>query len=193
MTTEAQVPLSLTSMNRRAIAEITHVVEAVDPAEVEQFVEAIAAAGRIVCYGVGREGLMIKALCMRLYHLGLDAHIVGDMTTPPIAAGDILVVSAGPGHFSTVASLMSVAKKAGAKVACFTATQDGKCAAVADIRILLPAQTMATDKCAASSFLPMGSLYEGVQYLVYEYLVLMLRDRLGAKPKDMRARHTNLE
>ena len=30
---------------------------------------------------------MMKALCMRLMHLGLDAHMVGDMTTPPVARG----------------------------------------------------------------------------------------------------------
>lgn len=184
---------SLKDMNARAVAELSHVIEAIDVAEIERFVDAIAGAKRIACYSVGREGLMIKALCMRLFHLGLDAHFVGDMTTPPIGAGDLLVVSAGPGDFATVAGLISVAQKAGAKVACFTATEDSSAAERADIRVLLPAQTMATDTSAPSSFLPMGSLYEGVQYLVYEYIVLILRDRLGADPDAMRARHTNLE
>ena len=67
---------------------------------------ALAGAGRIACYGVGREGLMMKALAMRLYHLGLDAHVVGDMTAPPLGIGDVLMVSAGPGDFATVAALV---------------------------------------------------------------------------------------
>ncbi|KAG7014776.1 hypothetical protein SDJN02_22405, partial [Cucurbita argyrosperma subsp. argyrosperma] len=30
--------------------------------------------GRLFLYGVGREGLMLKALCIRLAHLGLSSH-----------------------------------------------------------------------------------------------------------------------
>jgi 6-phospho-3-hexuloisomerase len=44
-----------------------------------------------------------------------------------------------------------------------------------------------------ASVLPMGSLFEGAQYLVFEMLILMLRDRLGVAPEAMRDRHTNLE
>jgi 6-phospho-3-hexuloisomerase len=54
-------------------------------------------ARRTACYGVGREGLMMKALCMPLMHLALDAHVVGDVTAAPIGQGDLLLVSAGPG------------------------------------------------------------------------------------------------
>ena len=45
----------------------------------------------------------------------------------------------------------------------------------------------------ASSILPMGSLYEGAQFVVFEILVLMLRDRLNVTRDAMRRRHTNLE
>jgi 6-phospho-3-hexuloisomerase len=60
--------------------------------------------------------------------------------------------------------------------------------------LVIPAQTMANDRgAAATSVLPMGSLYEGAQYLAFELLILALRDRLGVAPEAMRARHTNLE
>jgi 6-phospho-3-hexuloisomerase len=39
----------------------------------------------------------------------------------------------------------------------------------------------------------MGSLFEGAQFVVFELLVLLLRDRLGETAETMRARHTNLE
>jgi len=39
----------------------------------------------------------------------------------------------------------------------------------------------------------MGSLFEGAQYLVFELLVLALRDHLDEPAERMRARHTNLE
>ena len=131
---------------------------------------------------------------MRLYHLGLDAHVVGDMTTPPVAQGDLLLVSAGPGQFSTVAALSDIARQAEARVICFTAEPEGLVPQAADAVVHLPAQTMAADQGdAATSILPMGSLYEALMFLFFELLVLDLRDRIGIAPDTMRANHTNLE
>ncbi len=179
----------------KALEELGAVVAAVDGAAVASAVAAIVAAKRLALYGVGREGLMMRALAMRLYHLGLDAHVVGDMSTPPLSDGDLLLVSAGPGYFSTVAALLEVAKKAGAKTLCFTAQPAGVVPQAADLALHLPAQTMADDQSAERtlSVLPMGSLYEGAQYLVFELLVLALRAELGETQESLRARHTNLE
>jgi 6-phospho-3-hexuloisomerase len=58
----------------------------------------------------------------------------------------------------------------------------------------LPAQTMASDSGpGASAVLSMGSAFEGAQYVFFEVLVLLLRERLGITADAMRARHTNLE
>ncbi|MDD9908145.1 MAG: SIS domain-containing protein [Ahrensia sp.] len=163
-------------------------------AQIPDLAKRLAGAGRIVCYGVGREGLMMKALAMRLYHLGLDAHVVGDMTAPPVGNGDVLFVSAGPGSFSTVAGLVGVAQEAGTDVVCITAEPDGPVPQSADVVVHAPAQTMAADKGAqATSILPMGSLFEALMFLFFELLVLDLRDQLGITPDAMRANHTNLE
>ncbi|MEM8572336.1 MAG: SIS domain-containing protein [Pseudomonadota bacterium] len=162
--------------------------------QIEPLAQELTGANRIACYGVGREGLMMKALAMRLYHLGLNAHVIGDMTTPALGSGDLLLVSAGPGHFSTVEALAGVARKAGARVACFTAEPDGPVPLSADLAVVLPAQTMAADQgAAATSVLPMGSLYEALMFLFFEIVVLDLRERLYLAPDAMRGRHTNLE
>ncbi len=179
---------------RAAAEELGAAAAAVDPAGVDALAAAIAEARRLALAGVGREGLMMRALAMRLYHLGLDAHVVGDMTTPALGPGDLLLVSAGPGDFSTIRALVDTALAAGARAACVTAQPDGavplRCAPV----LVIPAQTMADDTGPApASVLPMGSLYEGAQYVVFECLILALRDRLGVSPAAMRANHTNLE
>ncbi len=182
------------SLAEQGVAELRAAVMAVDEGAVETLTDAIVAANRIALHGVGREGLMMKALAMRLFHLGLQAHVVGDMTTPPLGGGDLLLVSAGPGHFGTVAALVETASAAGARTACFTAQPGGAVPKACDLVVLLPAQTMADDRRpAAASVLPMGSLYEGVQFIAFELLVLRLRDRLGETAETMRARHTNLE
>ncbi len=185
--------MTIKEMNAKAVAELTEVINRIDPVQVDTLIEILATAKRVVLYGVGREGLMMKALAMRLFHMGLDAHVVGDMTTPPVGKGDVLVVSAGPGSFATVEALRGVAHNFGAKTICFTAQADGKTPQSADFTVVLPAQTMADDTTGPTSILPMGSLYEGVQYLFFEYLVLMLRDHMKVTPEQMHQNHTNLE
>ena len=182
---------------RAAADELGRACAAIDPSEMAALVEAIAGAGRIVLHGVGREGLMMRALAMRLHHLGLDAHVAGDMSVPPLGAGDLLVVSAGPGDFATVRALAGVAAGARARTACVTARPEGATPRACDVVLAIPAQTMADDQGrdggAPASILPMGSLFEGAQFLAFELLVLALRDRLGVDAAAMRARHTNLE
>ncbi len=183
----------MASLYEAALDELRAVFARIDNAAVDRAVAEIAAARRIALYGVGREGLQVKGLCMRLFHLGRAAAMVGDMTTPPLAPGDLLVVSAGPGAFSTVLALMGVARQAGARTLVVTAQPGGEAARAADVVLPVPAQTMADDRGGSVSVLPMGSLYEGAQYVLFEVMILKLRDRLGVSPEAMRANHTNLE
>ncbi|KAL6651215.1 hypothetical protein ACP70R_010140 [Stipagrostis hirtigluma subsp. patula] len=170
---------------------------------VSELAAAAARGGRVFVHGVGREGLMMRALCMRLAHLGLPAHCVGDVTAPPASAGDLLVASAGPGAFSTVDAICGVARGAGARVLLLTARPDGAGFPLrqADVVAHLPAQTMADDdeegaaapERSSQEKLPMGSLYEGAMFVLFEMVVLELARVLGQSPAQMRARHTNLE
>ncbi len=179
---------------RNAAEELRVAAAGVDPGQLNDLIEEIAAAEKVVVAGVGREGLMMRALAMRLFHMGLDAHVVGDMTAPRVGKGDLLLVSAGPGDFGTIRALVDVARSAGARCGCITAQPDGAVPQNCDRVLVIPAQTMANDSAdAASSTLPMGSLFEGAQFLVFECLILLLRDRIGMTPDAMRANHTNLE
>jgi 6-phospho-3-hexuloisomerase len=183
----------MASLYHAALDDLRAVLDRMDDAAVDRCVEMIMAARRIAIYGVGREGLQMKGFCMRLFHLGRAVAMVGDMTTPPIGSGDLLIVSAGPGGFSTVLGLMDVAKNAGAKTLVVTAQPQGSAAQHADEVLVIPAQTMADDQGPSQSVLPMGSLFEGAQYILFEVMVLKLRDRLGVTTEAMRANHTNLE
>jgi 6-phospho-3-hexuloisomerase len=73
-----------------------------------------------------------------------------------------------------------------------TAQPAGRAAQVADTVIQLPAQTMADDRGSAG-VLPMGSLYEAVQLVFFDLVSILLRDKTGQTPDEMRSRHTNLE
>lgn len=196
--------VAVSTLYSQALDELKTLFHRVDDEQVDAAVNIIAKANQIALYGVGREGLQIKGLAMRLFHLGLKVAVVGDMTTPALGEGDLLIVSAGPGSFSTVNALIGEAHKAGAKVMCITAQPEGASAVAADYNVTIPAQTMADDmgsekmtadggELKAQSILPMGSLFEGAQYILFEVMILKLKALLSVSTLTMRSHHTNLE
>jgi 6-phospho-3-hexuloisomerase len=177
----------------QATGELAAALAGVAPDQIDRLADEILTARRIVCAGLGREGLMVRALCMRLMHLGLDAHVAFDMTTPPVGAGDLLIVSNGPGRLESSAALVSRARGDGARTLVVTAQPEGPALQTADVVIVLPAQTMADDTGPSASMLPMGTLFEWLELAFFDLLALRLRERTGQTFDELRARHTNLE
>lgn len=77
---------TINQMGARALADLAAVLANVEEAIVDRFIAELASARRIALHGLGREGLQMRGLAMRLFHMGLDVHVVGDMTTPPLGA-----------------------------------------------------------------------------------------------------------
>jgi 6-phospho-3-hexuloisomerase len=183
---------TLREMSEIALTELGQSLSGVDPAAFDRIVDEVMAAKTVVCFGLGREGLMIRAFCMRLMHLGFDAHVAGDVTAPPIGPGDLLLTSSGPGDLLLVRSMIELAHRAGARVVLFTAQPDGPDPRGADAAIVIPAQTMANDR-GSESMLPMGTAYEISLLILLDLAALGLRERTGQTMAQLRARHSNLE
>ncbi len=174
--------------------EIGEPLSRMDLAQTEALCVAIAKARRVVVYGCGREALQIRGFGMRMYHLGLTTGVVGDMNCPPVEEGDLFLASCGPGELATVLALLGQATKAGCKTAIITAESDGSAAKHADMILTIPAQTMASDQGPRpKSVLPMGSVFEGALFVLFEVMVARLVELLAVTPEAMRARHTNME
>jgi len=95
---------------------------------------------------------------------------------------------------ATVLTLMKIAHAARAKNLLVTAQPRASAADLADFVLVIPAQTMADDQGAQqTSVLPMGSVFEGALFLLFEIMVLKLKDMLGVSSEAMRARHSNME
>jgi len=179
---------------RMALDELAAVLGRVDEDAMDKACRLIAEAGGIGVFGCGREALQMKGFAMRLFHLGLPVAVVGDVTMPPLGPGDLFLVTAGPGELATVVALMKIAKDAGTTILLLTAQGESSAAKLADFTLLVPAQTLADDRGAsATSVLPMGSVYEGALFVLFEVMVLKLKKMLGASLEAMRARHTNME
>ena len=84
--------MTLADQIAQAAGEMAAGAAGTDPRQMTARVEALATANQIAAFGCGREGLMMRALAKRLYHLGLDVDMVGDMSCPPLAQGDLLLV-----------------------------------------------------------------------------------------------------
>ena len=106
---------TIAALAQRALGDLARVAAAVPDDAADGLIEALASARRIAIYGAGREGLQMRGLAMRLFHLGRDVSVVADMTVPPIGPGDLLFVSAGPGASNIGDALIKVAKEAGAR------------------------------------------------------------------------------
>src|ERR1700727_3621152 len=140
------------ALGTRTGQDLAAVFAKFEASQLEPLSQELLAAKRIVCYGVGREGLMMEAIAMRLMHAGFKSYVVGEMVTPPVGAGDIFFTSAGPGHFPIIETLLRVAREAGGRTVGVTAQPARASQMPVDVAIHLPAQTM-VDVTAGPSLL----------------------------------------
>jgi 6-phospho-3-hexuloisomerase len=170
---------SLAQLSKGALSDLADVFAAMPEDALDRLIEEIVKARRIVVFGLGREGLQMRGFAMRLFHMGRDVAVWGDMTTPALGPGDLFIASAGPGDLPTAHTLVDIAREAGARTALVTAQPKGGLAAHVDVVTFIPAQTMANDQGGKLSVLPMGSLFETAQMIAFELVILKLKPRFN--------------
>jgi 6-phospho-3-hexuloisomerase len=175
-----------------AMNEISEAINGISQESLEASIREITNAKKIAVYACGREGLTMKAFAMRLFHAGLNVNVVGEMTTPYIGTGDLLILTCGPGEVSTVKAIANQAKISGARILYFTAQPAISPAELADSKFFIPAQTMANDT-ESQNTLPMGSAFEISLFLVCDLLVNFIKFFRQENSAVLRARHTNME
>jgi 6-phospho-3-hexuloisomerase len=121
--------------------EISGVFQRVDPAEVGALVTELRLADRIFVTGAGRSGLVLKMAAMRLMHLGLTVHVVGETTSPAIRAGDLLLAASGSGTTAGVVKAAETAVAHGARVAAYTTSKGSPLAGAAAAVVADPCGT----------------------------------------------------
>ena len=129
-------------MKTRAIAlaslnELQEIVETVEEAELEQMQELILNSNRIFVGAAGRSLLAMKFLAMRLMQIGLKVYLVGEVCTPSIREGDLLLVGSGSGETAGMIAICKKAKAAGAEVAAFTKNRNSTIASIAKVAVQL--------------------------------------------------------
>lgn len=67
-----------------ACTDLHQAMARIDGAALASLEQAIAEANAVFVFGAGRSLLMLKAFAMRLMHIGLKVHVVGDVVTPAL-------------------------------------------------------------------------------------------------------------
>jgi len=83
---------SLGHLAKGALSDLSAVFAAMPEDALDGLIEEIVKAKRIVVFGLGREGLQMRGFAMRLFHMGRNVAVWGDMTTPEVGKGDLLFV-----------------------------------------------------------------------------------------------------
>ena len=188
---EVGIEFSLT----RIRGEIDIVVERLARGEsraLARVVDLVAAAPRVFVLGAGRSGLALRMTAMRLMHLGLEVHVVGEVTTPAIVEHDLLVTASGSGTTAGILRAVQTAIERGAKVAAITTAADSPLAQLATATIVVPAAAK-LDRSAMMSTQYSGSLFEQVVVLLGDALFDALWQRSGSTADELWPRHANLE
>lgn len=176
----------------QAVAELDAAFRSITDEQVTRLARQIHAANQVVLFGGGREGLALRGWTMRLYHAGISAHYLGDVTCPPVSAGDIVILSSGPGLGAITTTIAALAKEKGATTILATALPQSTLADLCDGAFVIDAQTMASDQ-DAKTLLPMGTAFETALLVAGDLVASQVVAIRGEKREQMRERHANLE
>lgn len=172
------------------IAErVDGVLDRVDDKVVQEFTRQVMDARHIILFGMGRSGLVAKTFTIRLAHLGIEAYVVGETTTPPIDSRDLVVLVSGTGETYSVVLTGQIAKDLDAPVACITADQGSRLAELSDLVVLLEPE-IDEDK---PKLAPLGTLFEDAALVFFDGAVAQLMEEMGETEEKMRGRHSKLE
>ena len=177
------------------LAEVAVCVRQVSAESLTQAAELIEFSTRIFVAGAGRSGLCMRALGMRLMHLGKTVYVVGETTTPSIAATDLLILGSGSGRTTGLLAMAERAKRQDAKILLFTTDATSPLAELADYRVVIPAPSLKTAAGISGlvSVQPMGTLFEQSMLILCDSLILGLMQKTGITAAHMFERHANLE
>ena len=177
----------------QVLSEIEGVLRTISDDSVGKFVDAILGANCIVLYGAGRMGMVSSGFAKRLGQLGFQSHVLGEMTTPGIAEGDLLILSSGSGETQTVYDVAVLGKEANARLAVITARPDSRIGQLADLVVEFSVLTKLDEATGQSSIQPMTTLADQSLLILLDIVVMKLMKASNQTSEDLWDRHCNLE
>ncbi|KJV07919.1 bifunctional 3-hexulose-6-phosphate synthase/6-phospho-3-hexuloisomerase [Methylocucumis oryzae] len=146
-------------------------------------------ANRVFVSGAGRSGLICRFLGMRLMHSGYDVSMVGEIVTPSIKRGDLLIIISGSGETEQLIAFTKKAREVGAQILLITAKPNSTIGSMADETM----QMGTPEQFAKVQGMPMGTVFELSTLFFLESFISHVIHEKGIAEEEMRSRHANLE
>lgn len=161
--------------------------------EIEKLIEIILSSRKVFFIGVGRVLLSLQAMAKRWAHLGIDTHIVGEITEPAITPDDVLIVGSGSGSTLFPAGIAVKAHQLGAKVVHIGSNPNSGLKDIACLMVRIPVRTKYYLDDEIDSLQPMTSLFEQTLLILGDIVAKMIIDRKQLDMKGLWQYHANLE
>ncbi|WP_347988470.1 6-phospho-3-hexuloisomerase [Methylomonas sp. AM2-LC] len=171
------------------IDKISGILEATDDTYDQKITDLLDNSKRIFISGAGRSGLIGRFFAMRLMHSGYDVSVVGEIVTPSIKSGDLLIIISGSGETEQLIAFTKKAKQIGAKIALISAKDDSTIGDLADTTF----QIGRAEQYGKVRGMPMGTVFELSTLFFLEATVSHLIHEKGIPEEEMKSRHANLE
>lgn len=177
-----------------ACTDLHQAMSRIDGAALARLEQAIAEANTVFVFGAGRSLLMLKAFAMRLMHIGLKVHVVGDGHACA-ENGDLLLLTSASGETASLVNVATKAKQLGGTVALLTIFPESTLGNLAEVVVRIPAYT---DKLPdgldnVKGILPGGSLFEEAVMVLGDAMIVNLAQSTGYRLTKGFALHANLE
>ncbi|GBE18117.1 3-hexulose-6-phosphate isomerase [archaeon BMS3Abin16] len=184
------------------VDHVSYVSSQLSDQQINKLIVSLEHAKKVYIYGAGRSGLVAKAFAMRLMHLGIAVHVVGEITTPAIEAEDIFITISGSGETTSVINSAKIAKNVGAQVISITSYPDSTLGKLSDEIVLVPGRVIDPGskdfhirqiKGEHYTLAPLGTLFEVSVLIILDALIAELMTRLKKSESDLKKRHATIE
>ncbi len=171
------------------VDKLTGILVATDDSYDEKLTAMLDKANRIFLAGAGRSKLVGNFFAMRLVHSGYDVSVVGEIVTPSIKEGDLLIIISGSGETEQLVAFTKKAKSVGADIMLISTKSDSTIGDLADGVFQIGTPEM-YEKVKG---MPMGTVFELSTLLFLESTVSHIIHDKGIPEEVMRERHANME
>lgn len=178
-----------TTHRDKILDKISSVLSATNDAYYQQLTDMLDNSRRIFVSGAGRSGLVGRFFAMRLVHSGYDTSMVGEVVTPSINAGDLLIVISGSGETEQLIAFTKKARSVGAKILLLCSKASSTIGDMADAVF----QIGRSEQYGKVLGMPMGTVFELSTLSFLEGAISHIIHEKGIPEEIMRQRHANLE
>lgn len=174
----------------KIISELKNVPNPLSNTQIEEILEHIHDAKHIFISGSGRSGLMASSFANRLLQMGLSVSVVGEITSPHVKKGDVLIFNSASGSSEKLVSQAKEAKKYGVMIILITTNIDSSLAKLSNLVVKVEAQSKYSE---TESIQPMGAIFEQYSLLLFDSLVLYYMSKYQISEQIMKDNHADME